>query len=63
MEYYNQTRKEYDEHLKFLIKKYNIKPSGNISKKIAFTFRDDIEHVNQKNFKVITAILDYKFYF
>ena len=63
VEYYNQTRKEYDEHLKFLIKKYNIKPSGNISKKIAFTFKDDIEQVNQKNFKVITAILDYKFYF
>jgi hypothetical protein len=62
IENYNQTMKEYTEHFRFLIKKYKIKPSGNISKRLAFTFGNDNneQQSNKKNYKPIVAILDYK---
>ena len=62
IENYNQTMKEYTEHFRFLIKKYKIKPSGNISKRLAFTFGNDNneQQSNKKSYKPIVAILDYK---
>jgi hypothetical protein len=64
IENYNQTMKGYTEHFRFLIKKYKIKPSGNIIKRLAFTVRNDNneQQLNNKNYKPIVAILDYKFF-
>ncbi|MGZ5548156.1 MAG: hypothetical protein ACXWFZ_09415, partial [Nitrososphaeraceae archaeon] len=57
---YNQALEEYTNYLQYLIKKYKIKLSGNTIKRVAFTFGKNIENVDQKNCKFITALLNYK---
>jgi len=57
---YNQALEEYTNYLQYLIQKYKIKQSGNIIKRIAFTFRTGTEQ--QMNNKPIPAIVDYRFF-
>ena len=38
---YDQTLEEYSDYLKELIKKYNIKPTGNLVKRLAFNIHTD----------------------
>lgn len=59
---YNKALHEYNDYLKHLIKKYKIKLTGNTLKRVAFFLAKDVEWMNNKNCKVITAVLDYKFF-
>ena len=57
IEIYNKIVIEYKDYLKYLIKKYNIYPSGNLDKRIAF-------YLNHKTIanKFIHVVIDYTFF-
>ena len=55
---YFKTCSEYEDYLKELIKRYEIKPSGNILKRVAFTLKND--NLSQHNFNYITTAIDYQ---
>ena len=62
---YDQAVSEYDDYLKELIKKYNIKPTGNLVKRIAFNIRTDYDgnSKQKQHFKFVTAVVDLKDFF
>ena len=60
---YNQALEEYNDYLKYLIKKYKIELSGNTIKRVAFNFGKDSKQLNKKNCKVITTLLNYKLFY
>lgn len=55
---YFKTCSEYEDYLKKLIKRYEIKPSGNILKRVAFTLKND--NLSQHNSNYITTAIDYQ---
>lgn len=61
IENYNQAVKEYINFLKYLIKKYDIKQAGNITKRIAFNLRNDSK--SSQNSKFITTVIDSKYFY
>ena len=54
---YFQICSEYGDYLKELIKKYNIKQSGNISKRVAFNLKKD-NNMSKHNSKFIPTVID-----
>jgi sulfur relay (sulfurtransferase) DsrC/TusE family protein len=64
---YFQALEEYDNYLKEIIKKYNIKPpAGNLVKRLAFNIHtDDDNSTNskQQHFKFLTAVVDWQDFF
>ena len=58
---YFKALEEYYEYLKELIKKYGIKPSGNLVKRLAFNINtNNTSKFKQQHFKFITAVIDWK---
>ena len=57
---YFQTCSKYGDYLKELIKRYDIKPSGNISKRVAFTLKNDDNNISKHNSNYITTAIDYQ---
>ena len=60
---YFKALEEYYEYLKRLIKKYDIKPIGNIVRRLAFninTIGDDNNLKQRQHFKFITAVVDWQ---
>ena len=55
---YFKTCSEYGYYLKELIKRYDIKPSGNILKRVDFTLKND--NLSKHNSNYITAAIDYQ---
>jgi hypothetical protein len=55
---YFKTCSEYEDYLKELIKRYEIKPSGNILKRVAFTLKND--NLSKHNSNYIAATIDYQ---
>ena len=55
---YFKTCSEYGDYLKELIKRYEIKPSGNILKRVAFTLKNDNPSKHTSNY--ITTAIDYQ---
>ena len=45
---YFNTISEYNDYLKELIKKYNIKPTGNLVQRLFFYIHDDVDNTNSK---------------
>jgi hypothetical protein len=58
-ENYFKTCSEYEDYLKELIKRYEIKPSGNILKRVAFTLKND-NNMPKHNSNYITTVIDLK---
>lgn len=56
---YDQSILDYNDYLKDLIKKYNIKQSGNISKRVAFNLKND-GSMSKLDHNFIIAVIDYK---
>ena len=60
---YFKTLEEYYNYLKELIKKYKIKPTGNLIRRLAFninTNNDNIGNLEQQHCKFITAVIDWQ---
>jgi hypothetical protein len=59
---YFKVVKEYYEYLKELIKKYDIKPTGNLVRRLAFNINPNNSDSNlkQQHFEFITAVVDWK---
>jgi len=53
---YFEVLREYDEYLKVLIKKYNIRPSGNTLKRVAFNIKNRENNKMSKYRPIFTAI-------
>jgi len=65
---YFQALSEYYDYLKELIKKYDIKPIGNLVKRLAFNIQtdsddDDSSKSKEQHFKFVTAVIDFKDFF
>ena len=58
---YNQALGEYNNYLKYLVKKYKIRQTGNTIKRIAFNRRNDIQA--SQNSKFITAVIDHTYFY
>ena len=57
---YFNTCSEYNDYLKELIKKYNIKPTGNLVQRLTFHIHNDVDNTNskqQQSFTLIVAII------
>ncbi len=59
---YSDALSEYDVYLKDLIKKYNIKQSGNLLKRIAFNIKNDNDNKLKLDHKYITTVIDSKYF-
>ena len=57
---YFDTCSEYGDYLKELIKRYEIKPSGNILKRVAFNLKKDNNVISKHTSNYITTVIDYK---
>jgi hypothetical protein len=61
---YFKALEEYYNYLKELIKKYNIKPTGNLVKRLAFNINTDgySTKSKQRDYKFITAVVDLQYF-
>ena len=59
---YDQALSEYNYYLKELIKKYNIKPRGNLVKRLAFNVNKNDTNLKLQNCKFITAVVDLDYF-
>ena len=57
-ENYEQAVSEYDDYLKHLVKKYNIKQSGNILKRVAFNLEKKDDNILKQDPKYINTVID-----
>ena len=60
---YFKTLEEYYNYLKELIKKYKIKPTGNLVRRLAFNINinnDNISNLEQQHCQFITAVIDWQ---
>ena len=58
---YNQTLTQLKDYLKQLINKYNIKPSGNINKRLAFKLNEKMDP--KQNSKYIKIVIDNTYFY
>ena len=58
---YNQALINYITYLKYLIKKYKIKQSGNTLKRVAFNLKTPTDLISQYPF--VTTTMDYRFFY